>query len=376
MAYITSINPSKTKLRLYRWLYFFIGPLARLLLSRKFSRITVTGTEHLKGEAKLVVMNHSCPLDPTLITFFGREPLQFLITEPFMQGSFGSKIASLMGQITKRKLDLDPTSIQLMKRWSDCGAHVALFPEGQFSWDGSPSPLMPGLDQLIHYLKLPVVCVHLANGSRVKPAWAMNLRKTEISITIHPPLTQLNAKDIMATIQQRLFEASPSYPATGKNLAQGLARHMRFCVSCEADNTLLDEGDQLRCTKCQSSIMVHADNSLSSPSVKSTKELFEKLAELLERKWQAEKSISSIGSVDIFDATKKDWIQITQGSLLINGEGLQIKDFSLKHSDIIDQALDWGDIIILKTKKQRFTLRLPSDSRLVFEQILKKARHA
>ncbi len=366
MGYITSTTPTKYKLSIYRFLNFILGPLGRFLLRRKFNDIHVTGTEHLRGGPKLLVMNHSCPLDPVIITFFGRQPLQFLITEPFMQGGLGSKIASSLGQITKRKLDLDPSSIQLMKRWSDLGAHVALFPEGKFSWDGDPSPLMPGLDSLIKYLKLPVVCVHLANGNRVKPAWARFMRRTSISIHIHPALTLESEKDIVESIKTRIFpESSMSFPSSGINLADGLARIVRFCPKCEADSTLTDTGNVLVCKSCNERTEVDADNSVIKPLLAKTYLLLDRLS-----------SLQSIGDVALFNATKKDWVLLSENKLNVNFEGVFLGDFHLSPTEIIDHTLDWGDFIILKTRKQRYALKLPHDSRLIFDHLIKKIRHA
>jgi 1-acyl-sn-glycerol-3-phosphate acyltransferase len=373
--YITSVTPSKIKLRLYKIFFLFFGSLGRFLLNKKFNKIEIEGLEHLKSGPKLLLMNHSCPLDPVLITFFGRQPLQFLITEAFMQGSLASRIASLFGQIAKRKLDYDPMSIKLMKQWSDCGGIVAMFPEGKFSWDGKTTKLMPGIDQLIHYLNIPVVTVHLANGEKVKPAWALKARKTSIKIIINPPKVFKKEDNVQLFIEENIFNKNSNritFPSIGDDLAFGLKKELRFCPYCSEENGLFEFKNELGCKSCNKKSIVKADNQIISDSFSNISDLFNQTYLSVDKLWQDKNEISSLNEVTLFDISKKNWKYLLKSIMIINKENIIIGNSNIKLSDITGHTIDWGDLIIIKTKYERFALKLPGDSRAVFTHILNK----
>jgi 1-acyl-sn-glycerol-3-phosphate acyltransferase len=375
IPYLTSTAPAKWKLKIYRIFYFFFGWIGRILIANSFDHIEVKGTEHLKGGPKLLLMNHSCPLDPVIITFFGRQPLQFLVTEAFMQGSLGSKVASAFGQITKRKLDFDMTSIRLMKEWCDCGGIVATFPEGQFSWDGEESPLMPGIEQLISYLNVPVVTVSLENGNRVKPAWALSSRKTKVKIIINEPITFKKTDPIEDIISTQIFNRTGNpfrADSYGVNLSAGLVKALRYCPSCADEKGLIESKNELICHLCDESWILTANNKVKGKDIKDTKELFESLYQQIDVKWQELKKYTSVGPVELIDVTKALWNPKLKGTLTLDEEKININDFQVLYKDIQSHTLDWGDHIIIKTRMDRYAIKLPSDSRAIITHILDK----
>ena len=368
----TSTSPAAWKVKAYRVFYFFFGGIGRLILSRNFDSIETIGEEHLRGGAKLLLMNHSCPLDPVLITFFGRQPLQFLVTEAFMQGSFASKLGSAFGQISKRKLDFDTSSIRLMKQWCDSGGVVATFPEGQFSWDGKPGALMPGIEQLIQYLKVPVVIVNLENGNRVKPAWATFSRKTSIKITINPPIVFKKEDKCAETIVNQLFKGRAQFDSRGENLVSGLKKHLRFCPSCSKDKTITENLDILFCKSCDNSWEVNANNEVLGPKIKSSSEFIDNLYQQLDVFWSDEKAYTSVGEAELIDITKSKWIFKTRGKFHMDEKKIRISQTEILCSDIQSHTLDWGDIIIIKTRFDRYAVKLPHDSRIIISYLLDK----
>lgn len=383
-SYLTSTDPAKWKLNAYKVFYLLFGWIGRIALSRNFQSISIKGKEFLSGEPKLVLMNHSCPLDPVIISLFGRQPLQFLITESFMQGSFLSLVASYLGQITKRKLDYDMTSIRLMKEWSSCGANVALFPEGQFSWDGEPSMLMPGLDQLIKYLNLPVVCVHLDNGKFVKPAWANSSRKVPIDITVHSPISPKYID--LETIENLIF---PKFQPKSKikasdikhrnNLMEGVARTIRFCPSCGKDQSIKDFENSLSCNSCKKSWEINELNTIldkETGEAFTTRDLFEKTKENINSYIILNKTIQSISDVKLSNITKAKPEPVGEGVLTITEKDLLIGNNNFSLNEIVDFTMDWGELILFKTKYERYSIKFTEeDSRFVFCHLLDWKKH-
>jgi 1-acyl-sn-glycerol-3-phosphate acyltransferase len=371
---LTSTEPSKLKLLAYRLFHILFGWMGRLYLKTFFNKVEVEGTEHLKGGGKLVLMNHSNPLDPVLITFFGRQPLQFFITEAFMQGGFASKLASAFGQISKRKLDMDTTSIKLMKAWLDLGANAAMFPEGLFSWDGKPSPLMQGVDMLTKFMNVPVVIVKLTNGDRVKPAWAKTFRKTSIKISIQPPKTFEKGENVLEYLQKELHvdcDQHERYPVTGDDLSYGLKKLLRYCPHCSHERTLVENQNTLSCIECNHSWEVTPENILKADTPLTIGDALNKTYQKLDTL----KNIVSSGDVEVLDLTKLHWSSITKGALHFDNEVFTINDWKLNKNEILAHTLDWGDLIILKTRRQRIALKMPNDSRAVWTHLLNRGNH-
>ncbi len=370
---LTTTHPSKAKYSLYRYFYKLFGPIIRLIFSRSFLGVEVVGKENLRGGPYLVLMNHSCALDPLLICFFGGKPLQFLISESFMRRRFASKIISLFGHVAKRKLDFDPGSIQLLKRWADSGANIALFPEGIFSLFSEPSPLMPGIEQLIRFLNLPVVIVHLSNGDRVKPLWATVMRKTKIKITIYPAQTFKKDDQILPIITQKLFNLNQpdfKYTSYSTNPALGLAKTLVNCPTCNQENTLIENGHKLACRQCNDVWEIGADNSVTHSRDRNVKDLFIKSFQTTTSKWTNQKEFRSKQSVQVYDISKRSWIAQDYGILVFGPDAISVGAYSISYSDILAHTQDWGEVIILKTKTNRWALEIKNDSRAQFVNLL------
>ncbi len=370
LHYRTSTKPQKWKETLYRYFLNTFGFIFRALLKRRFYNIEVSGRENLKDGPYLLLMNHSSPLDPLLITFFGGVPLHFLISESYMQQGLGSFIGSITGQITKRKLDMDTSSIKLMKEWVKVGGNVALFPEGAFSWDGKPGPILPGLDQLIRMLDIPVVCVNLQNGDKIKPAWANFYRKTSIKINIHPPKKFEPHNEIVQYIKNKIFEGSYEASADGTDLASGLSRFLRYCPECQSDNTLKENGNFIKCESCQAEWEVKPDNTLFGKEKSSINDLID-----LVKKRDLENKYHSLNKVNIFDIKSKDWVFLERGKLKITKDKVQVGNKEVPVSEILNHSMDWGDIVLLRTKKGRYAIQACKDSRLFITQTLDKVVH-
>lgn len=467
---VLPIEPSRAALVRNRFLLGVVGPLARLGMKKQVRGIQVRGRENLAGPGpKLVLMNHSNPLDPLLFTFYSGHMIHFLITEPYMTRRLFSRVASFVGQITKRKLDTDTRAIRTMKQWCALGASVAMFPEGQFSWDGKPLPLQPGLDQLIRYLDVPVVIVRLINGDRLWPAWAKHPRRTELRLEIDPPIrfgAEFSAPGaIEAEVARRLYvdpDHCERFPAVGERLAEGMAQFLRFCFSCGADrvgsrgfgsvsgvgsvsdrsagkgtdqgpshgvgtasgvgsvSALTDQGDVLSCRACGGTWAVDTENELTpkilgagatgatgatdvgSRGAKiSVATAWTKVREGLKSKWTGGVNLDSLGVVTVFDATQQQWVRVDEGKLFLRGSDtrhgsdtvtgtpgdtvraagirhgsditVNVNGWTLPLKDILAHTMDWGDLILLRTQRKRFALRMRDDSRAVWTFALDQA---
>jgi 1-acyl-sn-glycerol-3-phosphate acyltransferase len=369
------IVPSSEALTRYAKVLRVSAPVVKLLLRRWISNVEVVGAEHLSRVPAVVLMNHSNPFDPLVLTVFGGRPIQFLITEPAMQLGAPSKFLAWWGQVGKRKLDPDARAMRTLKGWTSAGGLAGLFPEGGFPWDGQPLKLQPGLKQLLTYLEVPVITARLYNGDRLWPAWARVPRRTKLRLEIDAPVTFGAGEDIERAVAERLRvdpERSWRAEVRGRDLALGLSKFLRLCVDCGADGALGESGDELWCSRCLSRWQVTTDNRLGSMTIAQVREKVHArfLAQL-----RKDGRVRSRGAVDVIDVSAQAPALLASGPMVLEGARLQVQGFALELSDVIGQTLDWGDRILLRTRRQRLALQMKDDSRDLWSLVLDPALH-
>jgi hypothetical protein len=340
--------------------------------------VEVTGREHLADGPKLVMMNHSSVFDPFLLTVHGGRPIQFLLTEPAMSLRAASHLAAWWGQVPKRKLDSEARAFRTLKAWCRLGGLVGVFPEGQFPWDGHPLPMQPGLAQLIAYLDVPIVTVRLTNGDRLWPPWAKHPRRTKIRIEIDAPVRLPAGQSLASLVAARLFvdpDACARWPAHGEKLAEGLTRFLRYCPACGADKALADSGNDLRCRSCRRNWAVAADNRLIAEGATMTIAQARHAASAhWHQRWHETHHHESLGPVNVLDVSRHRADLLTTDVLHLERWRLRAGGWSLNLQDVLAHTLDWGEVIVLRTARQRLAIRMPHDSRALWSFALDAAR--
>lgn len=378
---VAAIKPTAAAAKRLNVLVKLGSRLVRPFLKRYVQEMTIIGAEHLKTGPALVMMNHSNVLDPLLLTIYLGQPIHFMVTEPFMADRLIARIFAKLGQIPKRKIDFDTQSIRTMKQWCQLGSIVGIFPEGHFPWDGHPLPLQPGLSQLVSYLDVPVVTVRLVNGDRFWPPWAKNIRRTRLSIEIDPPKYFEPGEDIEQYVASHIAvnpDSCERWPVFGKGLAEGLAQLLRFCPKCGSDDYLLDNNDELHCNNaaCRSRWLVCSDNCLyqHDKEALSITAALARIKEQLKQQWAGDSPyFRGRGTVDVLDCSHTQWKHLASGTLELKQGLLSIDSWHLNINEVSAHTLDWGNIILLRTRRQRIALKMPNDSRALWTFVINQA---
>lgn len=382
---VAAIKPSATALKRLQRLVTCGAWLGRLFLKFYVHQVIVVGKEHLQTGPALVLMNHSSALDPLLLAFHLNRPLHFMVTEPFMADRFIARVFSWLGQIPKRKLDYDTHSIRTMKQWTQLGGIAAVFPEGGLSWDGYPLPLQPGLNQFVSYLDVPVVIVRIINGDRFWPSWSKNSRRTTLRLEIDPPKhfkPGENIEDYVASHMAVNPETCLRWPSVGKNLAEGLSKFLRFCPKCGADNVLIERSNELLCQHpaCLSFWKITTDNQLHDQKKGTSLSIAQVLTAVyghMKQQWlDSEPYFHSMGTVDVLDCSHAQWSHLESGFLELKQGSLRVGTWHLHLNDLSAQTYDWGNLILLRTHRQRIAIRMPKDNRLLWFFVIKEANKA
>jgi len=143
------------------------------------------------------------------------------------------------------------------------GYPVLIFPEGNTTFYGSTQYIEDSTMKLIKKLKVDVLTCNVKGGYLSKPRWATGKRKNrraqlnyELTIT-KEKLKDMSIEEIHEKIYKALYNNDWEYQRKvmikhpGKKLAEGLENVLYICPECEAVNSLVTDGNTLKCSNCK-----------------------------------------------------------------------------------------------------------------------------
>lgn len=221
---------------------------------RWYYRIHVFGDPPPRYRPRVVIANHVNFWDPFLVAFALRQPLSFVAAD----GNFRSRkmrfLMNLAGQVPKAKGRTDMQSIRQLRALVRQGQGVAIFPEGQRTWDGEARPLLPGIEKLIRLLGAPVVAVQIRGAYRSLPRWSPRGKRGRIEIRI----TTLSATQTLSLtaiahsihVSEDQWQEERRVRFVGPRRAEGLEALLFLCPQCHGWGTLHTRGTEIICQAC------------------------------------------------------------------------------------------------------------------------------
>lgn len=163
--------------RIKEWLYHFVYAIAWVLIwiaSKVMFGLRVTRRAWL-GASKgpvLVLSNHQSFIDPFLavVACHGRS-LRFVVGHYLFQNPKFGPILRWMESIPKTQFTADPGSVRKMLEALKQNRALLIYPEGQRSVDGGPSPLVPGILRLASKAGADVYTLRQNGAYSVWPRW-------------------------------------------------------------------------------------------------------------------------------------------------------------------------------------------------------------
>lgn len=213
-------------------------------------------------EPLLIVSNHLSVWDPFLVGLAFYRPVHYLAAD----GNFRSRVmrallSILVEAVPKAKARTDMEAIRHMRALIEARRAVALFPEGQRSWDGAPRALLPGVEKLSRLLRARVVAVTLVGAYYANPRWGRGTRRGGITIRVAEVCSAAEARAWRGDL---LFEkintavhhdenewqhlTHRAYPH--RRRAEYLERALFLCPQCGTYGALRSAGARLDCTQC------------------------------------------------------------------------------------------------------------------------------
>jgi 1-acyl-sn-glycerol-3-phosphate acyltransferase len=185
-----------------------------------FWQVTIAGKENLPGDTPhVIVANHQSFAD--ILVFFRIR----------MHYKWVSKIENFRAPLVGWNMTLNryipiargtmKGNLQMMRACEDAlrgGNSIMMFPEGTRSPDGHMRPFKDGAFELALRAQCPILPVRINGTSRALPKRGLILEKSNITITILPPIpfsrfSEMPAREVNQMVWKILDEAASGNPA-------------------------------------------------------------------------------------------------------------------------------------------------------------------
>lgn len=240
---------------------FIMRALVRVLSIPDLWRVRFSYTGKLPKTAGLVLMNHSSFLDLKIASkiFFPRAYGIVCTTDALI----GKKwLMRFIGCIPTRKFVSDYSLISDIKYMLTKNAHVLMYPEAGYSFDGTKTVLPKKFGLLLKRLDVPVYYIGTSGAFLHDPLYnGLRLRKVKVTASVKTLLTREQIKSMSvdqidavvndafsfdAFLEQQQNKIKISEPFR----AIGLERILYKCPHCMAEGKTKGEGDTLVCNEC------------------------------------------------------------------------------------------------------------------------------
>ena len=344
----------------HEWTWKIICPLIRWPFEKLFSYSHDT---HKLQYPSLVVINHVTNYDPLLVAIsFPKSMMYFVASEHLFRMGWVSKlIRYLVDPIARRKGSKGFDAAMACLRRIKAGHSVALFAEGETTWDGVTQDIYSATTMLAKASGGALVTYRLEGGYLTSPRWGRGIRRGRMHghvVNVYPPeqikgmkdaeIRALIDRDLYEDTWQRQKEAPASYRS--KHAAERLEVALCVCPKCKQVGKMHSSGDKLTC-ECGMEVRL-TETGFFEPA-----EPFETVHEWnLWQKEQLENRLFEHGErlfsdpeMTLYEILEgHDAKELETGELSIDEEALYVGSRRFAHGEISDLAL-------VTTRKLLFT---------------------
>ena len=239
--------------RTWSFLRFLAGPW----LKRKFNYTPELC--HAEGTF-LVLANHNTDWDPLLLALAFPRYMSFVASEHIFRWGFAAKlIIFFMNPIARLKgTTASDTALTMLRRLKK-GISVAMFAEGNRSFNGLTGDILPSTGKFARASGAGLVTYRFDGGYFTSPRWCGSaLRRGKltgrvVNVYTREQLKAMSAEEVNEAIRRDLFvnayevQRKEMVRFKGKNLAEHLETVICRCPSCGRLDTLHSAGDTLSC---------------------------------------------------------------------------------------------------------------------------------
>lgn len=209
----------------------------------------------------IVISNHVTTWDPLLLAMsFPEKHLHFVASEHiFRHGLLSKLLCAILDPIPRRKATTGTDTVMMSLRRIRSGGSVAIFGEGDASWNGMTEPIMPATGKMVRASGAKLITYRIEGGYLSLPRWSKQLRRGAMRgriIGVYEPemlrgmkpeeINELINNDIREDAWERQKNECTKFK--GKKLAKGIESGLFLCPKCGNIDTMKGVGNKVTCT--------------------------------------------------------------------------------------------------------------------------------
>ena len=249
-----SNSPLRMRHRLaYKLLHAVAKPVTKHLFNYEYEKIP-----EIEGPY-LLLSNHNTDWDPALLALAAEGYVSFVATEKLTRMGFAGKLLSrYFDPILHYKGKQGMRTVRQVISRMEQGINVAMFPEGNRSFNGLTCPIPPATAKLAKSCGGTLVTYRLTGGYFSSPRWGKGFRKGSIKgevagIYTADVLREMSDDEVLELLKNDLQvdayadQKKRKISFRGKNRALGMESTLFMCPSCKALGSLKSLGNRIRC---------------------------------------------------------------------------------------------------------------------------------
>lgn len=212
----------------------------------------------------LLLANHATDWDPLLTALsFPHSQMYFVASEHIFRWGLAYRLINwILHPISRMKGATASDTVMTIMRRMKKGANVALFAEGNRTWDGRTGFILPSTGKLARSCGGSLVTYKLTGGYFTSPRWAgKRLRRGRmhgeiVGVYTREQLRAMTPDEINAVINRDLHEDAYARQRedmvryVGSDLAEDLETMLCVCPACGRAGCLSSSGGTLSCGEC------------------------------------------------------------------------------------------------------------------------------
>lgn len=238
----------------------FFRALLTPILKKKFN-YTFDAIPKTDGPFFLLI-NHNLNIDAVLVSLATSEPIYFVASEHMLRGGIGaSLVRHYFRPIIHTKGKTGVKSLSEIMKALKSGYNVALFPEGNRSFNGLTMDIPENTGRIAKKCGASLITYRMEGGYFTHPRWSTSVRRGKMHgklVNVYSPekLASMTDEEINEAVSNDLHEdayQTQKYWQTkykGKKLCKGLESTLFMCPECKRIGTLHSDTRFLSCSEC------------------------------------------------------------------------------------------------------------------------------
>lgn len=246
----------KRHARAFRFFKILLTPIFKLKFNYTFDKIPKL------DKPFLLLANHNLNVDAVLVDMASENHMYFVASEHLLRGGLGAKfVMRYFRPIIHTKGKTGVKTLGDMMKALKSGCNVALFPEGNRSFNGLTGEIPENTGRIAKKSGAYLITYRMEGGYFTHPRWSTSVRRGKLHgklVKIYSPeeLGDMTDESINEAISRNLYEDAYqtqkdwNVPYKGKNLSLGLESLLYMCPKCRGFGTLSSSPKNIKCTSC------------------------------------------------------------------------------------------------------------------------------